>query len=290
MVAADPAGAPDPRAMHRLRPMVRQLLLGIDDGTSAVKVVAYDLDLRPARQRATRRSRPAPTAGLGGAGRGRLSWTRSWTRSRRCSTRPMARSLPAASTTRASRWSRGMPTTGEPRSPIIVWQDKRGAEMLARLSDADRAEVRPPQRPAARPVLLRRLAGVGWWPTVGLGDRAGVRLGTLDAYLSRPAGCRLATDPSTASRTQLSGVVGAGTGGLGPAAAGRCSGSRAGPAADHRQRRRPGSRCGTLAGARSCRSAPGSSTSRLALAGTGCVRRGSEGDLRHRRVRARARG
>ena len=187
------------------------LLLGIDDGTSAVKVIAYDLDLRPvaAATRPVPVHHPGPglveqhpdvvldavidavasvldevdgtvvACGIDHQGESVLAWDAD---------------------------------TGRPRSPILVWQDKRGESVLAALDEREATDVVRLSGLPLDPYLSA--ASLAWLMTEGgLGDRADVRLGTVDAYLSDRLGAGHATDPSTASRTQLSGVVGAGVAG-----------------------------------------------------------------------------
>ena len=126
--------------------------------------------------------------------------------------------------------------TGAPLSAVIVWQDQRGADVLARMSDAQLDEVA--MRSGLPPDAYFSAASLGWLMTDGgLGARPGIRLGTLDAFLSDRLGAGFATDASTASRTQLSGVVGTGHRWLGPAPAGPVRGTRGGAAAHPRQRR-----------------------------------------------------
>lgn len=99
--------------------------------------------------------------------------------------------------------------SGEPVGPMIVWQDQRGADVLARLTAADRAEVE--RLSGLPPDPYFSAASLAWMlADGGLADRAGLRLGTLDAFLSDRLGAGHVTDPSTVSRTQLSGVVGEG--------------------------------------------------------------------------------
>ncbi len=117
-----------------------------------------------------------------------------------------------ASTTRESRSLAWDADTGRPRSPILVWQDKRGESVLAALDERQATDVVRLSGLPLDPYLSA--ASLAWLMTEGgLGDRADVRLGTVDAYLSDRLGAGHATDPSTASRTQLSGVVGAGVAG-----------------------------------------------------------------------------
>jgi glycerol kinase len=86
--------------------------------------------------------------------------------------------------------------TGAPRSPIIVWQDKRGSEAYERVAPELLARTGlPPDPYFSAPKLA--------WLARELGDLDGVRLGTVDAWLSDRLGAGSATDPSTASRTAL---------------------------------------------------------------------------------------
>jgi glycerol kinase len=184
------------------------LLLGIDDGTSGVKVAAYDARLVSVasayRPVALRHPRPGwveqdatevltavvdavaevldatdgevVACGLDHQGESVLAWDA---------------------------------LGGEPTGPMIVWQDQRGADVLARLSSDELAEV--DRRSGLPPDAYFSAASFAWLLSDGgLAERPGLRLGTLDAFLSDRLGAGHATDPSTASRTQLSGVVGAG--------------------------------------------------------------------------------
>ncbi len=182
------------------------LLLGIDEGTSAVKAVLYDADLRPVAE--ARREKPlshprpgwveqdpevvlaavieavgdvldqAPgdviACGLDHQGESVLAWDAE---------------------------------SGTPLTPIVTWQDKRSQEILDRLEATGRAEE------------IRRLSGMPLDPyfsagkiawllehdvSVGRALTAGMlRIGTVDSFLCDRLGAGFATDPSTASRTQL---------------------------------------------------------------------------------------
>ena len=185
--------------------MSRPLLLGIDEGTSAVKAIAYDLDLRPVagHERRVATSQPHPgwveqdadevleavvdavaavlqevvtlggevvACGLDHQGESVLAWDAA---------------------------------TGRPLSPIVVWQDRRALEVLDRLSPDAAAEV---SRRSGLPVDPYFSAGkLAWLLERGLPH--GARLGTVDAFLTDRLGGIYATDPSTASRTQLSDVA-----------------------------------------------------------------------------------
>jgi glycerol kinase len=95
--------------------------------------------------------------------------------------------------------------TGEPLSPIIVWQDKRSQEILDELADAE-DEVRElsglpfdPYFSAAKLAwLLRHNDDVKQAREDGR-----LRMGTVDSFLCDRLGAGFATEPATASRTQL---------------------------------------------------------------------------------------
>jgi glycerol kinase len=174
------------------------LVLGIDDGTTAVKVALFDASLRkvasarravatahPAAGRVEQdplavleavvdavaevlpaaAGRPVVAAGLDHQGESVLAWDAA---------------------------------TGAPRSPIVVWQDKRGSEAYEHVAPELLARTGLPADPYfSAPKLswlVRELGGL---------DLEGIRLGTVDAWLSDRLGAGSATDPSTASRTAL---------------------------------------------------------------------------------------
>jgi glycerol kinase len=180
-------------------------LLGIDEGTSAVKAVLFDTDLRPVKE--ARREKPLTypkpgwveqdpevivsavvdavaelladdpeiaACGLDHQGESVLAWDAE---------------------------------TGKALTPVITWQDKRSQEVLDRLEAEGRAEE------------IRELSGMPLDPYFSAGKLAwllehddGVakavgagtaRLGTVDSFLCDRLGADFATDSSTASRTQL---------------------------------------------------------------------------------------
>ena len=97
--------------------------------------------------------------------------------------------------------------SGRPLTPIVTWQDKRSQEVLDRLESSGRAdEVRSRSGLPLDPYFS---AGKLTWliehdASVARGLDAGtVRLGTVDSFLCDRLGAGFATDPSTASRTQL---------------------------------------------------------------------------------------
>jgi glycerol kinase len=180
--------------------------MGIDEGTSAVKAVLYDGDLRAVTE--ARREKPlthprpgwveqdpelvlaavvdavaevlrdAPSevtaCGLDHQGESILAWDAE---------------------------------SGRPLTPIVTWQDKRSQEILDRLErDGQATEV---TERSGMPLDPYFSAGKIAWllehdVTVGRHVAAGTaRIGTVDSFLCDRLGAGFATDPSTASRTQL---------------------------------------------------------------------------------------
>jgi glycerol kinase len=180
-------------------------LLGIDEGTSAVKAVLYDGDLRTVREarreKALTQPRPgwveqdpeevlatvvdavgellvdAPevdACGLDHQGESVLGWDAE---------------------------------TGRPLTPIVTWQDKRSQEVLDRLTSDGRAD--DVRERSGMPLDPYFSAGKLTWllehdeALARAVDAGTARLGTVDSFLCDRLGAGFATDPSTASRTQL---------------------------------------------------------------------------------------
>jgi glycerol kinase len=171
------------------------VILGIDDGTTAVKVALFDTSLREvaSARRPVATAHPAP---------GRVE--QDPLEVLEAVVDAVAEVLPAA---------QGRPVlaagldhqgesvlawdaeTGAPRSPIVVWQDKRGAEAYDGVAPALLARTGLPADPYFSAPKLAWLASNT--------DLSGARLGTVDAFLSDRLGAGSGTDPSTASRTAL---------------------------------------------------------------------------------------
>lgn len=174
------------------------LVLGIDDGTTAVKVALFDAELREvaSARRAVPTAHPAP---------GRVEQDAEAVLE--AVVDAVAEVLPAAEGRPIAAagldhqgesvlaWDAA---TGAPRSPIVVWQDKRGTEAYENVDPELLARTGLPADPYFSAPKLSWLVGEG----LG-GDVAGVRLGTVDAFLSDRLGAEHATDASTASRTAL---------------------------------------------------------------------------------------
>src|SRR5436190_14976802 len=178
-------------------------LLGIDEGTSAVKAVLFDEDLRPVKEARREKplSHPKPgwveqdpeviveavvgavaellddgagvdACGLDHQGESVLAWDAE---------------------------------SGSALTPVITWQDKRSQEVLDRLESEGRAEEI--RNRSGMPLDPYFSAGKLAWllehdDAVAAAVQAGTaRLGTVDSFLCDRLGGGFATDSSTASRT-----------------------------------------------------------------------------------------
>ena len=181
-------------------------LLGIDEGTSAVKAVLYDGDLRPLAE--ARREK-------------RLSYPRSgWVEQDPAEVldavvaavselvQGLAEPVTACGLDHQGEsvlaWDAD---TGRPLTPIVTWQDKRSQEVLDRLEATGHGQE------------VRERSGLPLDPYFSAGKLAWLlehdsavqhalhaktlRMGTVDSFLCDRLGAGFATDPSTASRTQL---------------------------------------------------------------------------------------
>ena len=186
--------------------VAKQLLLGIDEGTSAVKAVLYDTELRPLAE--ARREKPLQHPQPG------------WVEQRPKDVLTAVVDAVAELLQQADGevLACGLDHQGEsvlawdaedgrPLSPIVTWQDKRSQEALDRLEEQGRAdEVRERSGMPLDPYFS---AGKLTWlleheqVVEDARDAGTLRLGTVDSFLCDRLGAGFATDLSTASRTQL---------------------------------------------------------------------------------------
>ena len=182
------------------------LLLGLDEGTSAVKAALFDADLRPVAEarREKRLSHPRPgwveqdpeevlTAVVDAIGEVLEQATEEVTA---CGLDHQGESVLA--------WDA---ESGRPLTQVVTWQDKRSQEVLERLERDGKAEEIT--RRSGLPLDPYFSAGKLAWllehdPQVRPALAAGtLRMGTVDSFLCDRLGAGFATDASTASRTQL---------------------------------------------------------------------------------------
>jgi glycerol kinase len=182
------------------------LLIGIDEGTTAVKAVLYDERLRPLREARRRKVSTHPHPG--------------WVEQDAEHVLEAVVGAVAELLVDPPREIAGMgldhqgesvlawdAETGRPLSPVVVWQDKRQTAILDAIrADGDEDQVR---RRSGLPLDPYFSAGKLTWlldevPEVRAAREAGtLRLGNVDAWLTDRLGGVFATDASTASRTQL---------------------------------------------------------------------------------------
>jgi glycerol kinase len=181
------------------------LLLGIDEGTSAVKAVVFDEELRPLREaraeKPLRHPKPGwveqdPEAIVDAVVSAVAEVLAAGGEVDACGLDHQGESVLA--------WDA---ESGAALTPVITWQDKRSQEVLDRLTaDGRAAEI---QKRSGMPLDPYFSAGKLAWllehdDAVAKAVEAGTaRLGTVDSFLCDRLGAGFATDPSTASRTQL---------------------------------------------------------------------------------------
>ena len=181
------------------------LLLGIDEGTSAVKAVVFDGDLVPVKE--ARREKPLihPRPGwveqdpevIVDAVVGAVA--------------ELLEDEPAIDACGLDHQGESIlawdAETGRALTPVITWQDKRSQEILDRLEADGKADVILEN--SGMPLDPYFSAGKLAWllehdAAVAKAVEDGTaRLGTVDSFLCDRLGAGFATDSSTASRTQL---------------------------------------------------------------------------------------
>lgn len=181
--------------------MSSPLLLGIDEGTTAVKAALFDGELREVAS--TRR--PVALA------HPRAGWVEQDAEEivaaivdavAELLARVGGREVLAAGLDHQGESVLAWEAGGRALTPVIVWQDKRQEELLSRIDAASIARSGLPLDPYFSAGKLAWLLASD--AAVQRAREAGtLRLGTVDSYVVERLGGRFATDLSTASRTQL---------------------------------------------------------------------------------------
>jgi glycerol kinase len=178
------------------------LLLGIDEGTSAVKAMLFDEDLRPVAEARRDKTLAYPRPGWVEQDPEEVLETVASAIAELladATEEPVACGLDHQGESVLA-WEAD---SGRPLTPIVTWQDKRSQEVLDRL-DADELE-----RLSGMPPDPYFSAGKLAWllenndAVAKARDEGTLRLGTVDSFLCDRLGAGFATDSSTASRTQL---------------------------------------------------------------------------------------
>jgi glycerol kinase len=187
--------------------MSEAILIGIDEGTTAVKVGSFDLRLRPLAQarREIATSHPAP--GLVEQDPEEILEAVVAAVAEVLAATPGRTVLGAGLAHQGESVLAWEADSGRVLSPVIVWKDKRQEQLLARLDPGAVARSGLPLDPYFSAGKLAWL--IEHDPYVSMSGEVGtLRLGTVDAFLSDRLGAGFATDLSTASRTQLLAVGG----------------------------------------------------------------------------------
>jgi glycerol kinase len=180
-------------------------LLGVDEGTSAVKAVLFDSDLQPLAEARREKALAHPKPGWVEQDPEEVLTT-------------VVEAIAEALGEADGEVVMGLDHQGEsvlaweadggrPLTPVVTWQDKRSQEVLDRLEAAGKADEVTER--SGMPLDPYFSAGKLAWllehdDEVAKGREAGnLRMGTVDSFLCDRLGAGFATDPATASRTQL---------------------------------------------------------------------------------------
>jgi glycerol kinase len=178
------------------------LLLGIDEGTTAVKAALFDVELHPVSE--ARRDVPVTHPAAGHVEQDPELILDAVTDAvaevlERAGGREVRAGGIAHQGESVLAWDA---RSGEPITPVIVWQDKRQVALLDGMDPRAVARSGLPLDPyfsaGKLAWLLEEHGGVARAREAG-----SLRLGTVDSFLADRLGGRFATDLSTASRTQL---------------------------------------------------------------------------------------
>jgi glycerol kinase len=189
---------------HGGRRVSNKYILGLDEGTTGVKAAIFDEGLRPVAEARRDKTNRHPRAGwVEQDANGVLNAVveaigevlgRAQGEVVACGLDHQGESVVA--------WDA---QTGEPLSPIVVWQDKRSQEILDEMSGQE-DEIKAASGLPFDPYFSA--AKIAWLlqnhePVRRARDEGRLRMGTVDSFLCDRLGAGYATDPSTASRTQL---------------------------------------------------------------------------------------
>jgi glycerol kinase len=181
-----------------------KLILGVDEGTTAVKAALFDEHLRPVREARRDKVMRHPRQG----------WHEQDGEEVLAAVVEAVADLlddPPGEVVACGLDHQGESVlawdaeTGRPLSPIVVWSDKRSQEVLDRMG-ADEQEIQARSGLPFDPYFSA--AKLAWLLDHDDGvararDEGRLRMGTVDSFLCDRLGAGFATDASTASRTQL---------------------------------------------------------------------------------------
>jgi glycerol kinase len=180
-------------------------LLGVDEGTSAVKAVLFDSDLRPLAEARREKALSHPQPGWVEQDPGEVldTVTGAIAEVLRAADGEVVMGLDHQGESVVA-WEAD---TGRPLTPIVTWQDKRSQQILDRLEQEGQADEVTAR--SGMPLDPYFSAGKLAWllehddAVAKARDAGTLRMGTVDSFLCDRLGAGFATDPATASRTQL---------------------------------------------------------------------------------------
>jgi glycerol kinase len=180
-------------------------LLGVDEGTSAVKAVLFDSDLRPLAEARREKALSHPQPGWVEQDPGEVldTVTGAIAEVLRAADGEVVMGLDHQGESVVA-WEAD---TGRPLTPIVTWQDKRSQQILDRLEQEGQADEVTAR--SGMPLDPYFSAGKLAWllehddAVAKVRDAGTLRMGTVDSFLCDRLGAGFATDPATASRTQL---------------------------------------------------------------------------------------
>ena len=182
------------------------LLLGIDDGTSAVKAALYDTELRQVAH--ARREIPLAYPAPGWVQQdGELIVEAVVEAVAELLAHVDPRRVVAAGLDHQGESVLAWEAGGRALTPVLVWQDKRQLALLRSIDEQAVASSGLPLDPYFSAGKLAWLLANDREVSRAR-EHGTLRMGTVDAFLSDRLGGRFATDLSTASRTQLLAVGG----------------------------------------------------------------------------------
>jgi glycerol kinase len=184
--------------------MSDRLILGVDEGTTAVKAVLFDERLRPVREARRDKVQRYPQPGWVEQD-GEEVLTAVVEAIAELLVDPPGEIVACGLDHQGESVLAWDAETGTPLSPIVVWQDKRSQEVLDRMTGQE-PEIQARSGLPFDPYFSA--AKLAWLlehePAVQKARDAGtLRMGTVDSFLCDRLGAGFATDASTASRTQL---------------------------------------------------------------------------------------
>ena len=182
------------------------LLLGIDEGTSAVKAILFDSDLRPLRE--ARREKPLHHPRPGWVEQDPEDVLRAVAEAVAELMEDAPGEIVACGLDHQGEsvlaWDA---ESGRALTPVVTWQDKRSQEVLDRLErEGWGDEIKSLSGLPLDPYFS---AGKLAWllehdeAVIGARQNGTLRMGTVDSFLCDRLGAGFRTDPATASRTQL---------------------------------------------------------------------------------------